>query len=745
MRLPLPSRRGLLAALFAATTLPALLPAQQAWLRENRFGPQGADTLSPGAVADSLAVLRGLDSLLLREPDNAAAWFRRGMIAWSLSIRDTLRPPVSGTDWRVLGRVADTSLRRAAQAAPGDARYHLAAGRFLLASGDPFARSGATALLQRAVEAARQQPDAWIRADAALEAGRDTWRRYDQFAQRLPTTSGALRSLTAGLQTDDGTPTCPLRCIVDGARDATRFFGTSDGGSGYYLQAEALFREAYEAVPEHPRAFRHFAMLMAEKGRWPELATLARDRTARAPWDQTGWMALGLALHRRQDSEGAQRAFEQALEAMTPEEFARLDRLDRILRPVDTIARQQQPEDRRTGATRAYWLLADPLWSQPGNEMRVEFLARVAYAELRWTIDELGVRGADSDRGDVHIRYGPPDIVLAWGGEPDDPSGRDISILWAYERNDLAFVFLAPPSYGTARVPQIDRALVDGIRDAIPVRFDNTTRLTIDTLPLQVVRFRTTASADSVDLVVAARPPVTAIAEAAEVREPVRSDLWLLGDGLQPVRRDSQPAAKPGTQWWPQRVAAGGYVVRAEASGATSPRAARALLLLQAQDDPTTGFALRGYGMSDVLLANRAAAARGRSAARWSDLELQPLAGALTRGEPLAVVWETYGLGDSDGRSAYTVTITLTRERGAVGRVTARVLQSVGASVAGGDDEVVVRYERAGASGGIALDHVDLALGDTPGGRYKLTVQVTDKATGRQVERVTRFEVEDAR
>jgi GWxTD domain-containing protein len=734
--------RAALALCASALTSP--LVAQNVWQRANEYGPRGADTLSAGAIADSLAVLKMLDSLVRREPNNAEAWYRRGMVAWALAVRDTIPPPVGSTDWRWLGHLADTSFRRAALAAPTDPRYHLATGRYLLASGDPFARTGAGTHFGRAVEAARGGSDAWALADAAIEHGRVAWRRYDQFAFRVPTSSGALRALTDGLQSD-GIITGTLRSIVDGARDAARFFdvATAEAGAGYYLQAEQLFREALSAAPDHPRAFRQLAMLLAEKARWTELAPIARERTTRAPWDPLGWMTLGLALHRRGDLDAATTAYEQAVNAMEPADVARLDQLERILRPTDASAQRQSGGDDRSATARAYWMFADPLWSQSGNEVRVEFLARVTFSELRWTVEELGVRGADSDRGDVHIRYGPPDIQLAWGGEPDGPNmeTRNISILWAYERSDLAFVFMAPPSFATARVPMIDRQLVLGIQEAIPVRFDNTTRLRIDSLPVRVTRFR--ATADSVDLVVAALPPIDSIAAASIVREPVRTDLWVLGEGLNTVHRDSIPTSTAGQRDWRRRVQVGSYVYRLEASASASERAARATAPIVAETDPATGFATAGFGVSDLLLATRARERRGVAPRRWSDLDIEPQVGAMRAGSGISLVWETYGLAATDGGSEYTVTITARRERGTAGRVTARILGGVPgrAAVTAGRDQVVIAFDRAVPAAPAVVDFFELSLAESPEGRYVITLAVTDKATGVTSERSTVLEI----
>jgi GWxTD domain-containing protein len=702
--------------------------------------PPGADTLSPGAVNDSLAVLRSLDSVVTRNPRDAAAWYRRGMIAWALAYRDTIPPSIEATDWTLLSRMADTSLRRAAQAAPTNPLYHLTVGRYLLASGNAVARVGANTHFAKAVEVAAAGDDDWMKAETLVELGRADWRGYDQFANRMPTTTGALRSIAAAVNIDAGATMGSLLQIVDAARDANRMISTAESGRADYIKAEANFRKAYEVYPAHVRAYRNLAMLLAEKQRWTELATLGRDKVSRTPWDYLGWMTLGLASHRLGDAEAATAAFDSALTYIPDEEYRRVDNIERILRRRDTAMVGVRDAELRPATTRLYWLLADPLWSRKGNEARIEFLARVTFAELRWTVDELGVRGADTDRGDVYVRYGPADYVLAWGPEPDDPSfeGRSISTLWSYEITGLSFVFQGQASFGTARIPLSDRTFQELQREDVPVRWDNARSVEVDTIPVQSVRFRGTA--DSVDVLVAAAPPVGPIRASSTRALDVRTDFWLLAGGTVGVKRDSTMDFPGGVQSWQYRVPAGTYVYRIEASANDATKAARSTAALVAGSDPLSGFALGGFGVSDVLLATRAQPRAGVTPQRWSDLELRPLAGPLAAGADLSVAWETYGIASANGSAAYSIAITIRRESSGAGRVAARVLRGVtGISI--GDDEVAILFDRTVAHRDALVEYLDLALGETPAGAYRLTLKITDRTTGQSTERVTRFTI----
>jgi GWxTD domain-containing protein len=665
------------------------------------------------------------------------------MVAWALAHRDTIPPPIANTDWTLLGRMADTSFRRAAFAEPSNPYYHMMVGRYLLASGNAFARTGANAHFDRAADVATKWEDPWMRAEAIVEAGRVDWRRYDTFADRLPNPNGAVRSLATAVNID-GYTVASLRPMIDAAREAKAMYAYNGfAGETDYLKAEVRFREAYTAYPEHVRAFRNYAMLLAERKRWTELGALARDKVSRAPWDYLGWMTLGLARHRLGDVTGAVSAFDSAMVYISDDEYARLDRLDRILSARSASSSTFRDPYLQPAAKRMFWLFSNPLWSRPGGETRIEFLARVTYAELRWTVDELGVRGADTDRGDVHIRYGPADQVMAWGPDPDGASfeSRSVSTLWTYERSGLAFIFQGQPTFATARIPLDDRTYFERTKDDVPVRWDNAKVVTIDSIPVQAVRFR--GVADSVDMFIAARPPIEAIRAASDVISPVRTDFWLLAGGTTGIGRDSAAASPAGIQSWRRRVPLGNYVYRVEASADAAMLAGRAVASIVANDDRFSGFTVRGFGVSDVLLATNIEERRGGPTRRWSDLTVSPLAGPLATGSTLAIVWENYGLTDRNGMASYSIAVTVRRDASVVGRVAARILDGARAvtSTVRTDDAVSIQFNRSVPHQDIIVDQLDIGLGDSPAGNYTLTVTIVDQFGALRSSRTSRFRI----
>ena len=721
----------LAAALFAATLTPVTTQAQAG----SGMG------ITSATASDSLAVLRQLERAISADPRDAATWHRLGMIAWGLTewARETRSRLVDPTR---MGRQADTSLRTAASLAPDKPAYRIAVGRYLLASGLAMSRAAAFAQFEQAMKHARTAGDPMALADAAVELGYAHWRRYDGLVNRRIETSpgAAVRTIAAALQPMSGTgegeadmppnPQLTMKAVRERIETSTQGLPGSVTGDADYAEADRLFREALSAAPTHPRALRAVAMAMGERNRWSELRATADAQLRQIPWDPYAWMVLGLAAYRSADVKTAAAAYDSAFTFLAPAEAQRLDRLERVMRGTDSSALLNTTPEQRAATGRMYWLFADPLWSREGNETRLEFLARVTFAELRWTVWDLNVRGADTDRGNIYIRYGPPAIIAAFGSS--SAYVADVSTVWVYD-SGLLFSFLGTTAFGTARTGVDDKFMVERITAAMPVRWDNLASITVDTMPSQPTRFR--GVADSVDIVVAALPPTSAIRASSPTAGTVRSDWWVLAGGTQVVARDSALDVNDAARLWTARVGAGTYVYRIEASTDEGTRAARAAAAVTVGASATDPFLTSGAGMSDLLLAS-AVEPRG-SGRRWTDLAITPVMGSFARDAAIGVVWEMYELGAREGSAQYSLAFSIKRQRGAAGRIAARVLGSIGgaAGVDTRDDEVIITFDRTVPHAAALADQLMIGLGETPAGTYLVTLTVTDRVTKRTMAR----------
>jgi GWxTD domain-containing protein len=586
-------------------------------------------------------------------------------------------------------------------------------------------------------EAAQRTGIPYQVADAAVELGITHWRRYENVARRALGSAGSAAISASTLDSLGNNPATngEVKDLV--ASQLRQVEGENWMGRDDYDRALALFTKAVDAFPDHTTARRHYYMALAERERWEELASVTTARVKTAIWDAPTHFARGLALHRLNRGVEAQAAFDSALVLLTDPERDRLTSLGRLLRTAprakgqtsDSAAYAAGDRTSRIFTDSLYWQLSDPLALTPENEHRNEFLARVVYAELRWTQDDFDRRGADSDRGEVWIRYGPPDQRFTSGANGFD----GVSETWIYN-SGVAFTFNAPASFGTARYAQNSYTRARELKAQQPASWANVPiNQRIDSIHVQVARFR--AVGDSSDLIIVAELPVDSLLRGLDVtRAPVDVGMgvWtgpsvvLMRDSTRVVIDPRDRVNAPRLRAWRERLPAGQHVYRVEALQPDGMRGARALGHMRLS-------ANTGFGASDLLVAERVAARDGVAARRWRDLIVAPNAGTFRRGEPIGLVWETYGLQAApEGGARYRVTVTVERRFGSkasafVANVIGGVTGATGLSARENDKgRAALRFERSAPATDVALDWLTLDMGNASAGRYLVTVEVLD-------------------
>ncbi len=698
-----------------------------------------ADSIA--TAGDSARAYAVLDSALRKDKRNAAAWHSFGILSWNMA-----RSARNGSfvkdarNIRLLAN-ADSALRLATKHAPDSARYWLTLSRFNITSGVSTMRFASGQQSGNAYEAATKTGEKLLLAEAASGVGMAAWRRFEAIANR---------SLVVDQQqVQFGAITNRSR-----ARDYVESFSKKiepPTGNDDYLEAEKYFREAVAADSVNQRYSRQLYMALAERKRWDELRALAALRSKQFPLDFQSQLALGLAHHRLEQEAASKIAFDSAFAVMDDPDRDRISRFSRILRPKATKATKGTigdsasflalPPGQRRGYEEAYWFINDPLAITNENEFRLEFLSRVVYADFRWSVDETGLLGADSDRGDIFVRYGPPDY------EANLPGNAQIAtntLVWSY-RTGLTFFFELPPGFSTARFAFNDRDAVDQIRSQVPVSWSNLQSLRfVDTIPVRATRFR--AGGDSADVIVAATIPIDSLVHAlgldrAAIDLDFRTfDQFVRVRGAESnqttVSPDSSPA--PLDRSWTRRLGPGINIVRVEALQADSKRAARAVSRL-------TPAATSGFDMSDVLLGTKPTLRDGvRVATRWSDVSTTPSSGDFPQGS-VGLLWEIYELTDRDGQNRYKVSITVERaERGGALGFAVRALDGIGRAVGQvrqGNDRFIIAWVGNKPASATQVEFISLEMGNAPTGLYRLRVVITDDANNRKSVRNTEFRI----
>lgn len=692
-------------------------------------------------AADSAGALRALDEAVRANPADHASWYRRGMLAWSIARAQRRVEDAAPANGPSLLQVAESSLQRAVKLDENQPRYLIELGRFRWSSTATMTRRHASGMYERALDLARKQQDSAAMAEALAALGVIAWRRYEAIADRHIYSAIFKDPDGEGLIDDE-------RAIAYFVENASKLTASKNwSGQREYDAAWKLFDQALAADPSNRRARAGRYMMLVDRQRWEEARHEAMLHLRSAPCEPLSWLARGLAAHQLRAEDEATVAFDSALACSPPYEREHLDALERVLSPKDGREHAQLPMSERVLSERLYWLMSDPLWLTRANEHRLEYLSRVTTAELRWSVEEFDLRGADTDRGDLYVRYGPPPAVISFPPDPDYTQEMRVRLLWWYT-DGVAFIFRMIPGYGVANIHADYRRYVQALRDTIPVSWANLgVERAIDTIPLQAVRFRGTG--DSTDVLVLADIPADSLVRGLDLaRVALQVGLNIFNWRAERIARDSirevidVARAEPmTTRAWRKRLPPGIYLYRVEALQPDALRGARATSRLEI-------VAGEGFGMSDVLSARMVEPKVGSTLSRWSEFRVLPMTGVLRRTEPLALLWETYALASDSGVSRYRVSIAIEqRERpGALARIGAAIVGGVRAAVgrsSRGDGRVTLTYDRDVPAGPIAVDYLTVDASGLERGTYTVTVEVEDLVAKRRVARSSSLTIVD--
>ena len=157
---------------------------------------------------------------------------------------------------------------------------------------------------------------------------------------------------------------------------------------------------------------------------------------------------------------------------MDDDERAAFDDLTLILSDADQGRYREDP----VGFASRYWTSQNPRYLTPYNERKLEHYARLVHADLLYAAPEIGLRGWETQRGRLVVRYGPPlsdvtitgdfgEVISGFGlaalaseiesgrqfGERFDMADRsNLFNVWDY--GDFKFVFEDPLRNGEYRL-----------------------------------------------------------------------------------------------------------------------------------------------------------------------------------------------------------------------------------------------------------------------------------------------------
>jgi GWxTD domain-containing protein len=721
--------RGFIAG--CASVLVASVAAAQGTPRQ-RAEALVAQALSSARAGDTSQALKILQQARKTDDKYVPAHFQYGIIASRSSTMGFLDIPKRSS--------AVDAFHRVIELEKDNAWAMLELGRLRLKM--PFMRINAEEQFRKALAAAERKGDPEAIAEINFEIGQIYDRRFRTRANRY-------QFVGASIDMVDPYAAQYEKHYVE---ELLRYHVTRvpDAGEADAMTAEGYYRAALAADPGHEGSASSLATILYGWRRFQEMAAVAHNAAVRNVSSARLRLAEGLALMRMGRIRQAGEVLEQAVGLMTDRERQMIASIAPIMRASDARSFESLDAAGRTAYERTFWDVADPLYLSGTNEMRLEFLARVAYADLYFSTPELDVRGALTDRGQIVLRYGEPPTIATFAPDvttKDDgrTQGR-VTTLWWYPEDDLRFVFIGPPAMTSAIFAGDFAAYADELRYTKPVVFARLPGgLKTDSMATQIARFRGDQPL-STRLEVYAAVPAGKLAAGTGLTAAEIETAFVIKDGGRRVALDSRDTTRVEAdstimrvRRWDQLFRPGEYAYSLEAYEQSTAHGARARGAFSIGSFPTGSLSV-----SDLLvgtdLENPMAEPRSRSEVRLRilpDFTLNP-------GQPLSIYWETYGAKPTaDGQVRLNVDLTLTimeldRPPGLHIRALGALADRLGISEEG-ERKVTMSYTRTSpAPADEKLHHaMTLALDNAPPAQYLLEVKMTDLESG-QTAKISR-------
>ncbi len=501
-----------------------------------------------------------------------------------------------------------------------------------------------------------------------------------------------------------------------------------------YREATARFERAIREAPEHVSGYRSLLGLYARMEAWTDALRVTRRMVRALPNSADARLWLGLAEQRLGNDRLADMAFQAGLERADADVSLGYTS-PQLIAGADSLS---DPA--------LFWEQNDPLLLTDYNERQLAHYARVAFADLVYGADLLDLRGWETRRGQIFIRYGTPlyERTIA-------PSGADLARYAVWEYDDFQFVFhdeyrsgefalFTPSARDIALGLVADVGEADYVMQARDMSRTMPQRYTFDPEGVRIdaaVRaagFRGVGGAT--DLVVAYGMPVGSA--RGGMQEPPAEVGVFLGAGADRVEvRDTLG----GRTAQLVRVGDAAALLLGHCSMKARPGVQRLSVELVGIVDRVTGvnrsvvdvpaFPQGRFAISDLLPAYGVEEAYGESPSHPAyvvrgDLRILPAPSEMfDRSRPLYLYFEIYDLVPApDGMARYELEIDLTREGGG------GLLSMFRSSPRG----VSVRFPGE-VRGRDASTYQILDVTDQEPGTYVLTLTVRDAQTG---ERKTR-------
>lgn len=177
-----------------------------------------------------------------------------------------------------------------------------------------------------------------------------------------------------------------------------------------YERAVGHLQKALEVDPRRRTVYDEMMQIFVLKGEHEDALVMLQEMERFFPEDADLWRYLGLVQYGLDDPDASDQSFLRAFEYLEADEVAAYEDINLFLSPHERKLREQDP----VAFNARFWTSQDPRYLTPYNERKLEHYARLTEADLLYGSEGLGLRGWETERGRILVRYGRPvsDVVL---------------------------------------------------------------------------------------------------------------------------------------------------------------------------------------------------------------------------------------------------------------------------------------------------------------------------------------------
>ena len=177
-----------------------------------------------------------------------------------------------------------------------------------------------------------------------------------------------------------------------------------------YDRAIYHLNSALESDPRQRSVYDHLMEIYALKGEYEDALEMLSQMYVFFPEDPKTWTYHGYTHYHMGNMDAASKSFETAFRYMDNDTEYAYSHIENIL-PEDELAAYKEDE---AAYTSRFWTSKDPRYLTPYNERKIEHYARLTYADLLYGSPAMDLKGWNTERGEILVRYGVPqgDVVI---------------------------------------------------------------------------------------------------------------------------------------------------------------------------------------------------------------------------------------------------------------------------------------------------------------------------------------------